>query len=1064
MGIRILGSIEVDGVDSTLLGGPLQRGALVGLALNLNRPVPRDRLIASIWEDPPPSATATLHGYLSHLRQALAPTSFRIEWRQSAYRLRGPEDDLDVIHFENLITTAEDLLAGGSEPELELADQQLRTALSLWRGDPLPGLTHQPGPRAAVSRLAERRVTAVTHLMRAQLLRGRHEECVPEVEAALEHNPFHEELWALLMICLYRCGRQAEALAAYRRVRQLLIDEQGLDPGLRLTKLERAILAHDPRLDGAEFLSGPRATPLPASPAPVPDAGAGTSMRTPHLPAWRTTFVGRRDELATLSRQLRGQRLITLVGPAGIGKSRLACELARAAAPGHGGADPLFVDASTVTAEEGLLRAVAAALHADGPVVTVQGIATAIRPRPSLIILDGAEQLETAAAEVCADLVETCLDLRLVVTSQCALQVRGEQLFEVGPLSLFAGSGFDREGVLASEAVRLLLDRGSSRADQDPTDTDLGAIDQIGRRLDGVPLALELAGAAARSLSWADVRDGLSDRFRLLALTSPEVVPRRTLLGAMEWSYALLNPDQKLLLRRLGVFEGAFDLASAEAVCSDDRPGRAEVAGLLAQLIGRSLVSRQPAGECCPYRLLETVREFARSQLERTPEESRRVSERHADYFLEYAEVARTHLAGTDGPQWHSAVHARELDITLAAHRLQAQGDLQRAARIAVAVGPFLEGRYRLRDLEASCAPYVASPEVEPATRARAAYLLAQAQFLSDRIEAAATTISQALETPGPPSVGRLQLRTLRSEIWRTENVDSERLLAELDDILADPRLADDPTAAAEARRVAANVCWETGDLEAARRHGDLARTHCQRLRLGRALAEANTYLSGITRDLGDLGEAEYLLRQARAFFDAMEDPMQAAYAEYALGRILLLRGRSREGLDLGRSSQVLFARIGDEWGVAVSQRLQGESALALGDTAEGERLLRTALDFMRQRGFGDDIAALSEALARCLLQAGEASQAETLCTDALVAYGQRSRGRQRGPLLTTLALAVLAQGEGKRARELAAEAVAACRASGSRMALQKALAAEELASATAQSPRQEQESAGVHE
>ncbi len=1040
MGIRILGTIEVDGVDRALLGGPLQQGVLVDLALNLGAFVHRDRLFQWLWEDPPSSAASTLHGYLSHLRRSLEPTALRIESKQSAYRLLGGPGCLDATEFDNLVLAAEDALAADGG-DLELASHRLGAALQLWRGDPMPELAHQPGARVVSERLIERHATAISHLLRLRLLRGGHEGCVPELKSAVESHPFHEELWALLMICLYRCGRQAEALAAYRKIRELLAEEQGLDPGVRLASVERAILRHDPALDGPELLWGPLATRSSPNPALKTEGPILARAAQPRPLPWRSSFVGRQPELALLSRMLAEHPLITLVGPPGVGKSRLAEELT--VSPSVRGSESAvrYIDASVLPSDDSLLRAMAAAFHADGPVVTITNVAAAIQGQPSLIIIDGCEHLAAAVGAICVGLLETCAELRIIITSQCALQVRGETVFEVPPLGLFLGPEFDRARVLASAAVKLILDQTYAGAEPDLGDRSLATVNDICQSLDGMPLALELAGAVGRTLSWEDVRDGLAQRFELLARAGPATDVRQTLLGTMEWSYGLLDPTQQRLLRRLGVFAGGFDMDAAQAICGDGRLSGAELAGRLAQLIGRSLVTRLPGAQARPYRLLETVREFARARLERNRSDSKRVRERHAAYFLAYAEAAHPHLFGTDGPTWYSAIHASHPDLTLAADWLGRQGDLQRAAQIAVAIGPFLEGRYRLRELESSCTPYVDSLQVEPATRARAAYLLGQAQFLTDRIDAAAVTVDRALEGADPSSPGGLQLRTLRAEIQRANNVGSDRILAELDAILQDPALKESPTAMAEARRIAANLCWENGDLSAARHHGQLARTECQRLGLGRALAETNTYLSGILRDLGDLDQAEYLLRQGRAYFEAMGDPMQIAYAGYALGRILQLRGEHQASLDLGRSCLTQFERLGDDWGVAASRRLQGESLLAMGDVPAAEDQLRQALDFMRQRGFGDDIAALSEALARCLLLRGAVEAAVALCVDALASAGPQSRSRHHGPLLTTLAMARLAQGNLKLASELANDALAICRRSGSRAALDRALA-----------------------
>ncbi|MHB1501634.1 MAG: ATP-binding protein [Candidatus Dormibacteria bacterium] len=626
-----MGPLQVDGVEQPRLGGRLQRAVLAALALRLNTPTARDRLIEGIWATPPASCVSTLHGYICHLREALRGTEFSIEFATGAYLLRGPRDALDASRFEALVSLAQSRLAEGGRPALRTGEADLRQALQLWAGEALEGLASLPLLRTEAARLVERRLEAETELLRCRLELGEDGSLVADLERAVGLNPYHEEIWALLVIALYREGRQAEALRDFRRARRRLAADLGLDPGALLAPLERMVLLHDP------YLLSSRVLRYQQMPAPRPRSmtgGGGAPQLRPVGPPGQ--FVCRLEDLARLASLLLRQRLVTVVGPPGIGKSRLVAEYRRAASKPGAGGEWIQVEVRALQDEGELLGDVAGCCQVERGWETAEELAVALAERDAVIVFDGAEHLAPALAALCEHLLEACPRLRLLVTSRQALELDGEATLELGPLPVPDVAIFERQAVLRSAAVIVFLDKACPGVDSSEVpDEDLVTAAQICRGLDGIPLALELAGAAARTLPWRDLLGQLAPGLeRCSGEGTGSGAGPPTLVGALEWSYRTLTPEQQRLLCALSVFEGAFDLAAAQVVGRHDKVGPLETAGLLAQLVARSLVARDRAPTGLPYRMLAPVRQFARSRALADPAGSGRVQRRQADHRL----------------------------------------------------------------------------------------------------------------------------------------------------------------------------------------------------------------------------------------------------------------------------------------------------------------------------------------------------------------------------------------------------------------------------------------------
>ena len=468
---RILGPLEVAVDDERVaLGAPKQRAALASLLLEGGRVVPRTNLIEAVWgEEAPAAAAAALQVYVHGLRGALGAD--RIETLGSGYRVRLDQDELDLLRFEQLVTSGTRALEAGSPGA---AAQDLRAALRLWRGPPLADLAEQPLARDAIPYLEERRLEAIELRNEAELALGRHDGLLPELEQLIAAHPNRERLREQQMVALYRSGRQKEALDAYREARSTFVEGLGIEPSPSLQALEQAVLRHDDSL---------------APPARV----AAAATRLPRAP---TPLVGRRLELARVAALLRRDdvRLVTLTGPGGSGKTRLGLAVAAELAPelADGAA---FVDLAPVADPALVPFAIAQALgvpqsdeHLDA------ALARHLEDRSLLLLVDNFEQV-TAAAGTLAELTAAAPRLKVLTTSRLPLRISGEHEYPVPPLPLPTG-GAPFEEAVGSDAVRLFLARAQA---VDPgftlTDDNLEAVVAICRGLDGLPLAIELAAA-----------------------------------------------------------------------------------------------------------------------------------------------------------------------------------------------------------------------------------------------------------------------------------------------------------------------------------------------------------------------------------------------------------------------------------------------------------------------------------------------------------------------------------------------------------------------------------------
>jgi len=624
MRLGLLGGLEVfDGQDRAVeVAGAKQRGLLAVLALHVGRVVPTEQLIDALWgEDPPAAVRNGLQGLASKLRRTLGSADL-VPMRGDGYALDLPAEAVDVHRYEQLVSAGQAAAAAG---DLEGAVTMLTDADALWRGDPLADFTYEDFAVAPIARLSELRAAAIEERLDIELQLGRHSGAIVQLEALVASHPLRERLRGLLMIALYRAGRQADALRVFQEGRHLLGEELGLEPGPELRRLESAILTQDRSLDAPTVSSAAPSVASAESRSTIPDA--------------LTPLVGRDEELRDLTRLLAEHRLITLVGPGGVGKTRLALELARAESTGLelGGC---LVELAPVGDPAGVRAAIASALDLPDP----RRLAEVIGDRDLLLVLDNCEHVITTAAEVAEDLLQRCPGVRLVATSREGLRVGGEAIWPVPPLA-------------TEDAVRLFATRAKAAgAPHELTGDDLAVVADICTRLDGLPLAIELAAARARAFPLSQISSRLSDRFRLLTGGSRTALPRQqTLRAVVDWSYELLFDEEQRAFERLAVFPGGCDLATAEAVCADETLDACDLEDLIHALVDKSLVIAAPSGDTLRFTQLQTLAQYGRERLTERGD-AVRIRDAMARHFARLCSESAAAFIGDRQRAWLTAI------------------------------------------------------------------------------------------------------------------------------------------------------------------------------------------------------------------------------------------------------------------------------------------------------------------------------------------------------------------------------------------------------------------------
>ncbi|MEN8234558.1 MAG: BTAD domain-containing putative transcriptional regulator [Actinomycetota bacterium] len=951
MEFRVLGPVEVRVDDEVVpIPAPMQRVLLALLIIHAGEVLSTDRIITELWSDKAPASGANaLRFHVSKLRSALTVDPSSIVTQGSGYVLEVDPESIDAVRFERMLGEALGVMGG----DPDRADSLIRDALSLWHGDPYAGLGDPGFVDGEARRLNELRMRALEVGFAAGLALGRHEGVVGDLEAVLVEFPFRERLWAHLMVALYRSGRQADALRAFQRASQALGEQLGIEPSQELADLEQRILFHDPTLDFKERFRS-------------------------NLPSPASSYIGREPETDELVELCSEGRLVTITGVGGVGKTRLAIEVARRCLPGF--VDGVFfidlIELSDPAVVARRFLSVLEVVERSGQ-RAVETLTEHLSRKHCLLVVDNCEHVVDGVADTLTALVPVCPGVHAIATSRVRLGVAGEELWELSGLR----TGKDGETNLReTEASQLFSDRARYvRRDFVITPQNEPVIDRICRSLDGIPLAIELAAARVRVMTTGEIADHLSERFAFLIDTKSARPGRhQTLRSMIDWSYDLLDEPDQRLFRLLGVFRGGFILDALQAMCAESD---LDVAQAVERLVDASLVTADMSGPVTRYRLLETVREYATERLDET-DETDAARDRHLAY---YASMAGTAFERMDTPfspaptshedslVWRAAVGSDVANLLQALDRALETDDLVGALAVATPLADcwvlennFIEATERLEaalnrddcpESPLQCAALVSLGEalVSLGDNDRAEDVLDRAEEVSHRVDlrfgrARIPTWRGMVPLNRGDVVGAIAL--LETALEWAEQDDEPRMglyawnlaghaliIGEIDRVIElivrfDGRWPEDRRRALLVRSLVAAYQG---------RHQDALELAQEALRLAatpRAASIIRSRIGNAVLNLGELDEAWAINESLDASYRELGLTLEVAAMGISLAHIELRRGNLEEARDRLRGAVVIAQGRGDRYTLWTAFHATAECFSAMGDPESAAILL----------------------------------------------------------------------------------------------------------------------------
>ena len=952
--IRLFG-----GFDARLNGNSLpplrsrrEQWLLALLVLRQDRDTSRDWLATTLWPDnDEQQALFYLRKSLSNLRKALTTEASRLlAPTQRTVRLDMAGAFADVISFDNALKQT------AGSPDFPA---MLQEAIGLYRG---PLLSDCLEEWAAVERNQREQayLTALETLAAYFHAQGNPANAVHWLRLLIAADPYRESAHVTLMRTLADCGDQAAVIVVYQELRALLRQELNTSPSPETEAIYRQI--------SKEQLS-PALPPPPQNPSPT----------RRHLPVPLSDLVGRKNEIAEVLGWLKHRRLVTLLGVGGIGKTRLAIAAAEAAMPQFENG-VWFVDLAALTEAALAPQAAAKALGIaeDGARSLTETLTEALAERSLLLVLDNCEHLLGACADLAYALLTACPHLHIVATSRQALDVMGEQIYRVPslpvpshePLRIDGSQEKDPHFLMEYEAVRLFVERAirvnsAFRLNRNTAPV----VVEICRQLDGIPLAIEMAAARLRSLSVTEINTRLEDRFRLLTSGNRGALPRQqTLRAAVDWSYDLLPEEERLLLRRLSVFAGGWTSAAAEAICKDQYlSDRDNIQDLLSSLVEKSLAVIETQDETARYRLLETIREYARERLEES-EESLPIRAQHCDYFLILAETIRPKLQGPERAHGLSTLDTEYDNLRQALRFCRDQPDAgEQGLRIAASLWGFWLARGYMGEGRTLFSAVLSHPGAQKRSKVRADALNGAgvlAHYQGDFTAAIAlydeslTLYRECNDGKGAANVlsNRGNVSAVQADYTTARRMHEESL--------AIRRELGDSSGKGASLNTLGIIAQEQGDYPTSRAF------HEECLAIWREAGDLDSAAMSLN-NLGILADVQKDYAAAQALFtESLEihrriGPRTAEAANLAgLGNVALHQGDWPAARELYEESLTIRRQLSDNWGIAICLQGLGTTAMHLGDQVSARALYDESLAIRQKLGDRQGIAVMFKSLA----------------------------------------------------------------------------------------------------